>query len=624
MTLFNQGRALMRKTLVIVLLLAVAPLARSGDAGRIFLPDLLPANTIACLVPPDSGSLERDFAGSLFQRLADLPEMGPFLRSFEESRRELANDIVRTANVPPQLAADLVESRLGFALLGVGIGRGGRPAAEFVISIALRSQADRATVFSAVMALLNRPEVIRNVLESQGMDPNLPLKTLAQEETLSGYPSVLRIGPDIRVAVLANNVLIYHGQGSEGIRKVFDAAANPAASLSRNPSFQTAYRGCEASPGSSFTYVNVPRLMSILDALTLGAVTRVTDSVGLASVQALGLAGSYRQGGVRHNLYLHSPGGQTGGLLSAIIPMPPDSRVGMEGFAKTIPANADAFLSLRVDIPSFLRELPYFLSAVGSATRPGGMAGLVESERILGVPIAALIRALGGDIVIRPHDDTQVVTFHNVDIPAFEGIVAAMEQNAGARFNSLNVGGYTVRYFNRRSSLTVPLAPAFCLVPRSAGSNRGILYTATHPQAVVSLIQESISARDPLSNTPDFQKTASGMDGGYSLYYYNGDREAYRRFYNFLLPIASVWASSGRYPVDTGLLPPAASVAPGFFGCAIGVRALPDGTLIQAYSPVGFNALPILLADKLVVSNPLILGYAYSLIEEWMKAIPAW
>ncbi len=614
----------MRKIAFIALFVAAASLARGGELSRVFLPDLLPANAIACLVPADSGSLEREYAGSLFQRLSELPEMGPFLRSFEESRRELAADIAQTAGVPPQLAADLVASRIGAALLGVGVGRGGKPSAEFIVSFTLRSQPDRATVFAAVMALLNRPEVVRNVLESQGLDPNLPLRTLAQEETLSGYPPILRIGPDIRVAALGNCVLIYHGQGSEGIRKIFDAASNPGASLSRSSAFQAVYRGADASAGSSFTYVNVPRLMSILDALNLGSVTRITDAIGLGAVQSLGLAGTYRQGGVRHNLYLHSPGGQAGGLLSTIVPMPPDSRVGMEGFAKTIPAGADAFASLRVDMPAFLRELPYFLAAAGSATRPGGMGDLASGERILGVPLSAIIRAVGGDIVIRPHDDTQVVMFHNVDIPVFESVIAAMEQNAGARFSSLNVGGYTVRYFNRRSSLATPLAPAFCLVPRAAGSNRGILYTASHPQAVVSLIQESISAREPLSNTPDFQKTAAGMETNYSLYYYNGDRDIYRRVYNFLLPVASLWASSGRYPVDTGLLPPAASVAPAFFGSAIGVKVTQDGMLIQAFSPVGANALPIILADKFIISNPLVLGYFYSLLEDWMKNIPAW
>lgn len=614
----------MRKTTIFILTLLFAGVSAAGEGSRIFFPDLLPANTIACIVPPDSGSLERDFSSSLFQHINELPEMAPFLRNFEESRQALTNDLATNGHIPPQLASELIRGRLGLAVINVGMGRDGRPLVEFAAAIALKSQPDRATVYAAVMALLNRPEVVRTVLESQGLDPNLPIKTLAQEETISGYPPILRIGPNIRVAAVGNLVMLYHGPGSEGIKKLFDAASNTTASLTRNASFQAAYRGAESGPGASFAYVNVPRLMAVLDAVNLSAVTRIIEATGIGSVQAVGMAGAYHQGGVRHSMYLHSPGGQMTGLLSTLVPMPQGSPIGMEGFGQAIPSAADSFTALRVDLPAFLRELPYFLDSIAAVARPGGVTGVVTNETVLGVPLAELVATLGGDILVRPHDDTLVVTFHNVDIAGFEAALGRMEQNAGARFSSLDVGGYTVRYFNRRSSLTVPLAPAFCLVPRGAGSPRGVLYMASHPQAVVSLIRESTSAREPLSGTQDFQKTASGMGGNYSLYYYNSDKECYRRVYNFLLPVASLWAGSARYPVDTGLLPTAASILPGFFGCALGVRLQPDGMLVQAYSPVGANAVPIVMADKLIVSNPLVIGYTYGLIETWMKTLPMW
>lgn len=614
----------MRTLFFALLMLVVQGVATGGTITRVFLPDLLPANTIACVVPPDNTVLDKEYAGSIFQRIADIPEMSQFLRSFEESRRQFANDISQTANISPTIAYDIIQSKLGIALINIGLGRDGKPQAEFAIAISLHTQPDRATVFSAVMALLNRPEVVRTVLESQGLDPNLPLKTLAQEETISGYPPILRIGPNVRVAAIGNMILLYHGPGSEGIKKIFDALSNPATALSQNASFQAAYRGADASPGTSFIYVNTPRLLSILDALNLGQVTRVADAMGLTSVQSIGLSGGYHGDGVRHTLYLYTPGGNTSGLMSSLIPMPPDAPVGMEGFSRIIPSEADAFMSLRVDISTFLRELPYFLDSLGAVTRPGGMSGMIANERILGVPVAEIVNTLGGDIVIRPHDDTIVLMFHNVNIPAFEGAIGRMEQNASARFNSLNIGGYTVRYFNRRASLTAPLAPAFCLVPHAAGSNQGILYMASHPQAVVSLIQESAAAREPLSNTPDFQKTASGMSGAYSMYYYNGNTQAYRHVYNFLLPVAALWSSSSRYPVDTGLLPPASAITPAFFGCSFGVKCMPEGMKVQAFSPVGVNAAFVLLADKLVVSNPLIIGYTYAMMETWIQAVPTW
>lgn len=614
----------MRKAILVLMLALSAGLAWGGEVNRVFLPDLLPANTIACIVPPDEQTLERDYSQSLFARIASLPEMGPFLRSFEESRRQLAGDMATSANVPPAMAMDLVDSRLGLAVINIGLGRDGNVAAEFAITISLETQADRGTVFNAVMALLNRPEVVRTVLESQGIDPNLPLKTLAQEETISGYPPILRIGPNIRVASVGNMVLLYHGPSSDGIRKLFDAMSNPAQSLSRNPSFQAAYRGAEAKPGSSFCYFNIPRLMSILDALNLSQVGRVADALGFGSVQSFGMSGSYHREGVRHTVFLHTPNGAATSLMSALIPMPTDSPVGMESFSNIIPSAAEAFMSLRIDVPTVIRELPYLLDSIGTVTRPGGVASIVANERILGVPLIEILEALGGDIVIRPHDDTQVIMFHNVDVAAFESTVSRMEQNAGVRMNSLNVGGYIVRYYNRRSSLTAPLAPAFCLVPRAQGSNQGILYMGSHPQAVVSLLQELSSAREPLAQTQDFLKASSGMGGGFSLYYYNGNRECYRRVYNFLLPVLSLWSSSARYPVDTGLLPTANAVTPAFFGSAIGVKCLPEGMQLQAFSPVGLSAVIVQLADKLVVSNPLVLGYTYSMLETWVEALPSW
>ncbi len=614
----------MRKVFLALLFLTAAGLTPSGEFNRVFLPDLLPANTILCLVPPDTITLERDYSQSIFARIANLPEMGPFLRSFEESRRQFAQDIATGANVPPQLAYELVNGKVGLALINIGLGRDGKPLPEFALAISLKTQPDRQTVFNAVMALLNRPEVVKTVLESQGMDPNLPLRSLAQEETVAGAPPMLRIGPNIRVASIGNMVLLYHGPGSDGIKKLFDAAQNQAQSLSKNPSFVTAYRGAEAKPGSSLCYFNVPRVVSILDALNLGQVTRVADALGLGSVQSVVVSGTYHQDGVRHSMFLHTPGGATTGLMSALIPMPADSPMGVESYANVIPSTAEAFLAMRVDIPTLLREIPYILDTLGAVTRPGGMSGLVSGERILGVPLGDIFRTLGADIVIRPQEDTQVVTFNNVDVQSFERLVARMEQNAGAPFSRQNIGGYVVRYFNRRASLSAPIAPAFCLVPRGAGSPQGILYMGSHPQAIVSMLRELTSAREAVSGTPDFQKASSGIGAGYSLFYYNGHRDGYRRVYNFLLPVLSLWASSSRYQVDTGLLPVASSVMPAVFGSAMGIRCFPEGMQIQAFSPIGSAAIFVQLADKLVVSNPLVIGYVYAMMETWLNMLPTW
>lgn len=623
----------MRK--IIAALLALAAVfafpVRAGDPSRLFFPDMLPPNTIICLTPPDGNSLEREYSGSLFHRLESIPEMADFLRSFGESRRQLAEDLARTAGgMPPQFAAELLEAKLGLALIDAGIGRSGEPAAEFAAVLALRSRPDRAIVFSAVMSLLNRPEIVRRILKSQGMDPNLPLKTLAQEETVSGYPPILRIGPDIRVAALGNLVLFYFGQGSEGITRLFNAAANPAASLSRNPLFQAAWRGSEASPGSSFVYVNVPRLLSVLDVLSLDSASRAIDAIGLSRVQSLGVSGSYRQEGVRHNLFLFSPGGRMEGVLASLLPVPPEWKVGMEAFARSVPASSGSFMALRVNPQSFLRDFSYLLDMAGDFSFPGGLSGVVADERVLGVPVLEVAQALGSQIIIQSHDDGRVAVFPNVNVTAFEAMIARMEKNAGSGFSSVEADGRVIRYFNRRASLRAPLAPAFFLAPRGSGGQSGVLYAASHPQTLVSLVRESppspdMTAREPAAAAGDFRKVASGLSDGYSLFYYNGDRDCYRRIYNeLLLPLASLWAGSSRYPVDTGLLPTSGAVTRGMFGFGVGVKGTADGMLAQFFSPVGINALAIIVLDSLVVSNPLVLGYLFTRLEPLPGLMPNW
>lgn len=615
----------MLRTAVLAAAMAIVALVGpAGETNRVFFPDLLPGNTIFCIVPPDSDSVRHDYLQTVFARIAELPEMGPFLRSFDESRRKLAQDIATAANVQGPFAQELVNGRLGVALINVAMSRDGKPVPEFAVAIALNSTPDRATVFSAVMALLNRPEVVRTVLESQGIDPNLGLKTIVQEETITNGPPILRIGPNIRIAAIGNLILFYHGPGSEGIRKIFNAARNPAASLSRNPTFQASYRGAETGSGAFFIYANMARLMAVFDALNMTGVARVLEAIGLGSAQSLGISGSYHNEGVRHSLFVHNPGAAMTGLLSALVPMPPESPVGMETYSQTIPSTASAFASVRIDMPLLLREIPYLAEASRAGGQTGGIDTLLANKRILGVPVGEILAPMGGDVVIRPHDDTKVLIFNNVDVAGFERVIGRMEQNAEQRFSSLNIGGYIVRYFNKRASLAAPIAPAFCLVPRSPGNPQGILYMASHPQAVVSLIQESTAARDPLSGSADYQRAISGIGGNYSLVYYNVDRDCYRRVYNFLLPILALWSSSARYPVDTGLLPTAASIAPAMFGSACGIRVLPEGLQIQAFSPIGIGSVLVELLDTLVVSNPLVTAHVYRGLESWIRALPVW
>ncbi len=607
----------------VLFLLSLAP-TFGGTPGKIFLPDILPPDTIACFIPSDIASIDRTYSGTLFYRLHQLPEMAAFVQSLEQSHNAMANDISQTTGIPAQQAMEVLNGKLGIALVDVRI-TSGRPRAEFMISLTLDVVPDRNALYNAVMAALNRPEIISVVLESQGLDPKTPIRSIIQEETISGgYPPLLRLGPNIRVAIVGNQIMLYHGYDSESIKKIFDAAYGNAPNLTSTAAFRTAYQGAEMQSGMSFTYINVPRLRPIIDVMNLdGTAIQVLESLGLMSAQAVGMSGGFVGEGVRHNIYFHFPGGMQGGLLSTLAPVAPNAKFGMEAYGQVIPAWAEAFMSAHLNTQALLQELPYILQATGLVTRPGGLGGMLTKETILGVPLPEIVAAVGPNAVVRPHDDTQVLYFDNVDMAAFERIIAQMEQNAGVRFSTLQVDGQnTVNYFNRRASLANPLAPAFSLRAWPNANGRGYLYVASHPQALVSLIRDSAQGRDPISSTQDFQRVQAGLTGNYSLFYYNNSRDVYRKVYNMLLPIAAVWASASRYPVDTGLLPTAASITPAMFGCGVGVRHLPEGLSIQAYSPLGLHGLTAILLEKLVASNPIVLGYVYSGMEDLMNMLP--
>lgn len=609
----------------VLFLLSVLP-AFGGTQGKLFLPDILPPDTIACFVPADVNASDRTYADSLFHRLRQLPEMAAFLQSVEQSHNALAQDVSKTTGIPAQQALEVIDGKLGFALIDVRVASG-RPRAEFMIALALNVVPDRNALYNAVMAALNRPEIISVVLESQGLDPKTPIRSIIQEETISGgYPPLLRLGPNIRVAILGNLVMLYHGYDSESIKKVFDAAYGNAPNLAASAAFRSAFQGSETQAGMSFAYVNIPRLRPIIDVMNLdGPAIQVLESLGLMSAQAVGISGGFLGEGVRHNIYFHFPGGMRGGLLSTLAPVAPNAKFGMEAYGQVIPAWAEAFMSAHLNTRALLQELPYILQATGLVTRPGGLGGMLTGETILGVPLPEIVAAVGPNAVVRPHDDTQILYFDNVDLAAFERIIARMEQNAGTRFSTLQVDGQnSVAYFNRRASLAAPLAPAFSLKAWPNADGRGYLYVASHPQALVSLIRDSAQSRDSIASTQDFQRVQAGMTGNYSLFFYSNSRDVYRRVYNLLLPIAAVWASASRYPVDTGLLPTAATITPVMFGCGVGVKHLPEGLAIQAYSPLGVHGLTAILVNKLVASNPIVLGYVYSGLEDLMKMRPDW
>ncbi|MDR3210878.1 MAG: hypothetical protein LBU79_03040 [Planctomycetota bacterium] len=595
----------MRNALGLAIILCFAlPL----PAAEPTLADLVPATTIACLIPPDDNALEQAFTNSIFRFLGELPEMAPFLGSLAESRQHLAATLMNEAGLTEKLARELVNARFGAALLNLSFGPGGEITPEIVMVAQLPSAPDRNSIFNAVRLLLNRPAVVQKVLKNQGLDPNLPLVSLAQEENYPGFPPLLRIGPNLRIAVLGRLVVVYHGPGSGAMRTIFDTLQNPAQSLTHNLAYQETLRGSGATPGMAFTFVNLPRLIPLLDAGGLTRLTRVLDTIGLAGAQSLGLASGYQKTGITHNLYLYSPG-RLSGVFAALRPANPQA--GMELYSKIVPAPAAAFLALRLDLSALLAEGSYLAEGIRSLGG-GDLRRYLEEETLLGVPLLDLASVLGEDVVLRPHNDSQVLLFSNVDTGAIRDILARMERNTQTSFSVVEENGYQIHYFRPGGRSPLPLTPAFCLIPKQQSPGRALLYVASHPQALVSLIREAMTSKGSIASSQDFQTVAEGMGGGYSLFYYADSRESYRRFYNFLLPLASLLYWTGDAPPDAGLLPVDAELMPHFFGCAFGIKPGTDGVALQFYSPVGVHGFLIFLVDRLVLSNPLVLSWAYS------------
>lgn len=610
---------------VLAIFLAISGVLSAGQSqppqrtAEFSLADLLPANTLVYLNPPNRQALQADYDRTVLKAILSHPEFASFFQSVEMARRNLVQQVIREVNVRPEFVESLMEGHLSGALIGVGMGRDGRPVPTYVVAIRMAEQPDRQMVFSSIQAILNRPDIIQFALKSSGVDPNIPLKSLVQEESLPGCPPTLRVGGELRIAVLGNLVLIYGGPTSEGLREILTTPPGSGQVLSRSPLYQSAYRGSETKPGMGFLYINSSQLITLAGLMNMPSMGGVIDSLGITGVQAIGYSSGYHMEGMRNNLYFHSPGNRQG-LLASILDNP-----GVEQTARTIPAQAGAFMAARLDMQSFFHEIPYLMDAL-SQPRPGGSSGLrslLAEETLPGATIADLITSLGDEIVILPHDDTMILRFDNADLNAFTATVRKIEQASGRPWRQITEGAYPISYFVSPTPSSLPLMPAYCAWPRQQTPGRGVVYVASHPQTIASFIRQASQNREQLARTPDCQRVMQGMGEGYSAFFYADCRDSYQHVYNALLPLGGIYSSSSPYAADLGLLPSARTFAGSLFGCAIGAKANNQGVLLTSYSPFGMTGFFTWVADKLTLSNPAVLGYLATRIYNSF-AVPAY
>ncbi len=577
--------------------------------GEMTLADVLPPETICFFRRPAVKVQQAGYQQSVLRKIAANLEMSRFLRAWEVTQRKYVNDVAAKANLDPAFVQSIMDGRISGALVDMGMitSKSGKTELGYtlVLAVRLEQKPDRKKLFGAIRAMVDRWQ------EQQGRKQKIPLSKVAWEEKYPGGHKVMMIvgANPLRFVLLGKTLLFYRGPRSEGLKRILANFDNPltARVLSKSQLYRAAYGGAEAGRDMGFLYVNTVKLHSLLGAVGMPKVTRLLDVLGIRGVMALGCAGGYFGGGLRHTLYLHAPRERRGIIKS--LSMKPKA----EAAAMMLPGDAPGILAARANLGSLYNEIPLLVDAVehalGRAT-PLGLANLAGQQTILGVPAQTILSTLGDAVIVQPGPAGWVLRFDNANYAAFTAAVVRMQKNAGVRFSgqALRLGAnqvFNVYYFNR-SGKPLPVAPSFCIAQKHANGT-GVIYIAAYPQAIKAVLRHKCAGM--LQGAPDYQRVSAGMGKGYGVFLYVNNRDSYPRvFDNLLLPILNAWRSVSATAPDPGLLPCGRDIAPHLFGCGVGIKNQPQGITFTAYSPMGFGGFAVFLLDKLVVSNPTAIG----------------
>lgn len=600
-----------------------------GEEGSqaLALDEILPSETLVFFRFADAAIQRQGFEASVLKPISEIPEMRDFLEDLAKRRQDFIRVVAQEAKLTPDFVRQVMEGQLSFALLDLISTEGGVSTA-YVVAIDLEQKPDHEMLFSAIRAAVAEYRARRKLSPNE---PQIPLKNAAWQENWPGGHIVMMIAgkEPLRFVLLGKTLLLFQGPDSRLLKEILANSDNrlTAKSLAKNRVYREVCRGADVRAGNGFLYLNVPRLYSLLSAIGLPRVTALLDTLGFSSVQGLGMSsGFYHDGqafaeGIRHTMYLYAPT-ERRGILRML-----SFRSGAERAAEAVPLGSQGMFAARVDFQELYRQLPPLLDAVEKAFRLEqsiGFAKLVAEQELLGVPIAEILGTLGDRMIIQPGPCGLVFRFDMARVEDFRKIITRMEQNAGASFAgtfaTLPSGRtHEIRYFNR-SGLPLPFAPSFAIFPRP-GEETGVVYCATHPQAIKALLRQPVQGT--LLESPDFQRVQRGMGKDYGVFLYIDNRSAYAEIYDTLLPVANFLTALPVFAADPGKLPPGEELEPFLLGCGVGAKNDPSGITMVAYSPIGIGGFLIFLIDKLHLLNPTTLGTLAGFAKYWEIPSPS-
>jgi len=578
------------------LFLALASLSLAQEPPDPFLPErILAQNALVHLSIPQSAFLSDDYAKSNLSKLANHPEVRPFVASFESwwKRRKTQpaggkpsfNDQAREAiGMSIDEVWDLLQGPLSFSLYDVPMG--GPHQLDLVLTL---GAPDPAKLEKAAVAL-------KEAAKKNG--------ALQEKETPHGGLTIREFGDaELRLyyAVLQKTLVVTTQM--ERIVQMIDAAADKTfAGLREDAAFKTAR--ARVSPDNRhffLLYLNLAQTFKLYGRELGEPGMKAVEALGLADVPSLAMALAYDGPFIRER-YALMTSRQDRGLIKLIAGGTP-----ADPFVDKVPANATSYSHMGLN----LAEVYSVLEAAAKAD-PDFQQALKETvgkyEQRVGFKVKEALASVGSNWTgwastppgggLWP-DSISAVGLN--DPATFESALEKALADGGLPLEEFTFRGHKIRY------VTIGLEPLLGAMPMPAPEFLSFstticytiedktLYLSSHPMALKRLILRGGEKGPSILQNPTYAALAAKLQDG------DGEARAYLdvghtavMVYGLLEPFAHLVRDqtrdeNGELIVDLAKLPLEETLAELLGGLLMTKRTLPDGIQIDSRSNTGVS-----------------------------------
>ncbi len=371
-----------------------------------------------------------------------------------------------------------------------------------------------------------------------------------------------------------------------------------AQSLADSKAFKNFMGSVASEDPSILVYVNAANACRIFEKFIPPIVMEEMELAGLTSVESLGFASSFVNGGVRDSIAV-SYGDKPKGLLSLL-----DCSDQRFDFIRHAPAETGLYVGANVDAEGMLHEL---LTAVGDLF-PGSEAGieqgLIELEKETGVDfrhevlpafgseLGIYLTAPGGSMGLLPEGMVMIEVGDRTKFEKLLEMGMAVARNEGIQFTQIksmpgNFHGYNMMIPG------APVQPALAV----GDDYLALAMNALSLRTSLRAMEEGKRQNSVVSNE-SFRKVMEGLDcnkdsSGLSFLAFADLRSAVRTGYQFLPMAAAAISAETDGMLDLGLMPGADVVAKHFSGIGIAGRSDHAGMSFSIFSPTGLPSMAL-------------------------------